>query len=215
MKRSRGLILSLVITMAAFLLIVGMAGASPVLDEGVISPEATSMNWIAVKTVAAEHGIPAKNLMVMNNADATFPHTGVVQYQFKVLDKVTGKIYMVSLNQAGEQVSEDDALAAERQAYIEKYGKVSEELYQSMSEAGNTKLEVIVWLVDNNPEYTTQRPMPKGFSSEAEVEQMQAEKLTFGQEHNAEIVESLPERELPPSIRPLKRICMRRWPTLN
>lgn len=188
MKKSKKLVLSLSISLAAFMLFVGMAGASPAVDEGVPIPEAARMNWTAVKTVAAENGIPAKNLMVMKNADATFIHSGVLLYQFKVMDKLTGEMYVVSLDQAGKQVSLDDALFADRQAYIEKYGKVSQELNLVMAEAGNSKLEVMVWLVDNNPEYIPSRPMPQGFSSEADAEQVLAENMAFGQEHNAEIV---------------------------
>jgi hypothetical protein len=104
---------------------------------------------VMVRHVAQTHHIPADRLKVGHETSKVLPLTGKTLYLAKILDTTAGKAYIIAADETGTIVDMDSLRAAERRAYVERYGKLSPQLFERVEQTGSDEtLPVLVWLDD-------------------------------------------------------------------
>jgi hypothetical protein len=102
---------------------------------------------LALKLISQGHGLNIEQLQVVSSSKPNLPLTGVVIYQFIVLDNRTGDINELTLDEAGQEADLQKALNDERAAYVALYGRFEPRLAERLrSAAPNDLIPVIIEL---------------------------------------------------------------------
>ncbi|MEM2570400.1 MAG: S8 family serine peptidase [Thermoproteota archaeon] len=110
-----------------------------------------NLSDIALDFISRTYNIPITQLSVENSAFLRLPESGKVLWEAKVIDRVSGNIFMVALNEAGEIVNRTKVINEERLLQDKNYGKLETGLYKKLMESENDELiEVAIWLNDQN-----------------------------------------------------------------
>ena len=129
----------------------------------------TTPEVAAVEEVAEREDVPASRLAVAEMDATSLPLTGRELHRAKLVDERTGRVYGVTLDQAGEAVDFEQAKQAERAAYEEQYGALHPVLYQQLqSMAEGETLTVAIWLEMDGLEALS-RPEPEHEMATAEA----------------------------------------------
>jgi hypothetical protein len=114
-----------------------------------------------LRHVARTRGVPRASLEITGQTSQALPLTGHTLRLAKVMDRTTGRVYVIATDTVGRIVDAEALQAAERQAYAERYGKLSPQLYEQMQQAdrGET-IPVLIWLDDQGKVPVPQRPLP-------------------------------------------------------
>ena len=135
----------------------------------------------AVIRVAEREGLYVDDLRVINYSPKHLPVSRVAVHRFQVNDDVDGRVHLVVLNEAGQEVDMDQLLTNERTAYADAYGKLSRELFRRLRSADSEELIHVRISVDV-PVYPDPPQPPSGLSRN-EVDQLLRE--YFAQERAA------------------------------
>ncbi len=100
-----------------------------------------------LRHVAATRDLARENLEVVHETLWVLPLTEQTLHMAKVMDRATGNIYGVAADASGDIVDEQVLQAAERQAYLARYGKLSPDLFDRMQQTTpDETIPVLIWL---------------------------------------------------------------------
>lgn len=106
-----------------------------------------ALKKLAREIVAARVGVPIEQLKIVRRATGKYPLQGIKTRDFKVMDKISGEIYQVSLDANKQEVDPAALLAAEEAARVAQYGNLEPELHEMLkSAAPDATIPVILWL---------------------------------------------------------------------
>lgn len=115
-------------------------------------PKAVALNLVAKRT-----GNKVEQLEVINSASPYLPLIGKRLNTFKVRNKTDQQVYLITVDEKGDEVDLDLLLAEERAAHAAKYGKLQPELAERLKTASPDELiKVIIHL--HEPPDTADRP---------------------------------------------------------
>ncbi len=135
---------------------------------------------IALQIVAEDSGLwfnessSYEQLEVINSATSEYPSQGKIVYNFKVMDRLSGDIYGVTLDGNGQEIDVAQLTTDEQTAYTTRYGRLEPDLFNVLTTTPVTEpVEVIIWLKE--PQYVRpDRPTPNssevGLMTQAETE---------------------------------------------
>ncbi len=102
---------------------------------------------LALRTVAARTNIPVKQLQVVTRARGNYPLQDIRTRDFKIMDKISGDIFGVSLNEERQEADPAALLAAEEALRAATYGNLEPDLYEQLKAASpDATIPVILWL---------------------------------------------------------------------
>jgi hypothetical protein len=140
---------------------------------------------LALKLISQGHGLNIEQLQVVSSSKPNLYLTGVVVYQFIVLDNRTGDIYELTLDEAGQEVDLQKALNDERAAYIAAYGRFEPRLSERLrSAAPNDLIPVIIELsllshTSDRPNYPNLRKDIKTWDNLPEEEKNRIRRMEY------------------------------------
>jgi len=140
---------------------------------------------LALKLISQGNGLNIEHLQVASSSRPNLPLTGVVVYQFIVLDNQTQDIYELTLDEAGREVDLQKALNDERAAYIALYGRFEPRLSERLrSAAPNDLIPVIIELsllshTTDRPDYPNLRKDIKTWDNLPEEEKNRIRRMEF------------------------------------
>jgi hypothetical protein len=112
---------------------------------------------LILAAASAKAGVAADQLTVGDRYTQNLPLTGQTLDVAKVFDSSTGATQVVAVNQGGQRVDYDAALAAESAARQARYGKLDPRLAAKLETLkGNEKIPVTIWV--NVPDVAVDRP---------------------------------------------------------
>ncbi len=101
-----------------------------------------------------KENISADRLEVLNSLESIFSLTGLRIYEAKVLDRKSGKISGISIDDKGGIINIEDIESQEIHSYREKYGKLKIDLFNLLQKKGDKdRLRVGIWLSDEGLAY--------------------------------------------------------------
>ena len=98
------------------------------------------LEGVAIERVAERYGVPPEELEVMNSAPAEYPLLGITVFDFKVANLNELEFYLVTLDEAGEELDSDALRAAAQEAYRLTYGRLDVELANYLEGATEDEL---------------------------------------------------------------------------
>ncbi len=114
---------------------------------------------LALQRVAEISGRQASQLRVINSVEAKYPLQDKTVSDFKVIDE-SGKIYGITLDSSGQEVSSTQLRANEKTTNATRYGKLYPALAEKLANTATTQpLRVIIWLKETSQSETS-RPAP-------------------------------------------------------
>ncbi len=124
-----------------------------------------NLKSVALQRVSKLSGLPLNRLTVVNSATAKYQRKGETVFKVKVTDNQSGKIYGLTLDNSGEELSATQLQASEQAASAAQYGKLEPALAQRLTGIPqNQPLRVIIWL--KQPSNTgASRPAPNPSSA--------------------------------------------------
>ena len=100
-----------------------------------------------LERVAEREGVPAAGLSVTTVEEAQLPLTGRALQRAKVIDRASGEVYAITVDESGATVDLERAEARERAAYEQRYGSLHPELYAQLQAMGEEEtVTVAIWL---------------------------------------------------------------------
>jgi subtilisin family serine protease len=152
------------------LLILLLASMGPVSAAQSPEKQPKDLEPIALAIVAARTGLPEDRLAVANSTVAEFPTLGRQAYAFKIIDRESGALYGIDLDDAGQAVDVEQWLTEEKTAGDALHGRVDPELAGLLKDAArDTHIPVVIWLHEDA--YTPPTPpSPHGVGSAEAVD---------------------------------------------
>lgn len=134
----------------------------------------TSNSEKAIEHVSKKQDLPKEQLMIVNEGQANYPLTEMKIWRAKILDKKSGSVYGVDIDEAGNIIDNIREIGAkEKDAYVKKYGKLEPELHKHLQNMTlNETIKVEIWLTSSEID----KPKPEGKMSEKEYNDRVAEK---------------------------------------
>lgn len=125
------------------------------ISAGAISDGKTSK---ILDIIEQNEKIPVGQLEVLNSHELKFSSIGKTIYEAKVLDKKSGKIFAVSIDDKDDIINIEDIESQESHSYREKYGKLEVDLFDHLQKIGDKdNVRIGIWLSSNeklaNPAY--------------------------------------------------------------
>ncbi len=89
---------------------------------------------VALKRVAARYSLPLEELEVVSALINKYPLTGLTAFAFEMVDNSDErKQYAITLDEYGEELSEEKLRADEQAAHLAQYGKLHPELFERLA----------------------------------------------------------------------------------
>jgi Subtilase family len=155
--------------LALLILLLGAMG--PVSAAQSPEKQPKDLEPIALAIVAARTGLAEERLAVSNSAVAEFPTIGRQAYSFKIMDRESGELYGIDLDDAGQAVDVEQWLNEEKTARDAIHGRVDPELADLLKDAApkDARIPVVIWLHEDT--YTPPAPpSPHGVGSAEAVD---------------------------------------------
>ena len=135
------------------LMVAALGAQADVLVVDAEPPE--DLPTIALNTIAQENNIPLASLEVVNSVESSLPGQDIPFFGFKVMDVETGELYVLYLDENGDQVDIDQIVSKAQEAQVERIDpKLAAQLTNTPA---NESVPVIIWLYE--PDYeATARP---------------------------------------------------------
>ena len=192
MKREIGKLLSFILFVVTILAI-----------SGDVSANIKSKFEASLKKIAKERKINEQQIETVNTIEVNLPLSGVQYFSSKVLDKTTGEFFEINVDAEGNPVNAQELGEREDMLYRDKYGKLTPELYQTLSERTSSDIVTVgFWiglpdLPDGNDLKTGNLEMSED-ELEAVSKQRDAQVANSVRNNTAAFVESLRAMGLEP-----------------
>ncbi|MGE0481745.1 MAG: hypothetical protein AB7Q17_14865, partial [Phycisphaerae bacterium] len=126
---------------------------------------------LAIQVLAQSRGLDAAVLTVEHSTIARYPLSGVTAFAFKALNQTDGSTHSIIVDESGLELSSEELLAGEEEAYAATFGKMHPDLAGLMPLVGaGETVPVMIWLNEDTNLPAVQRPAPgqeRGFDLEA------------------------------------------------
>lgn len=124
-----------------------------------VSSNPQSLREQSLRYISESYGVPVENLVISNEANATFPLTGRNLWTAKILDINSMMAYGVYMDANGKIVDVEAIKAEEREEYANQYGKLERILRDHLQTVGSNELtDIMIWLT------STSTPVSKSIS---------------------------------------------------
>lgn len=107
--------------------------------------------------MSKKHKVSSEQLEITGSTWTQLPLTGKVLDDYKAVDKSTGSVYGIAIDDNGNELDIQKVLQDEVNAKKAKYGKLDPALSDKLQTAGNQEIGVIVWLKDQSKDKTTKK----------------------------------------------------------
>ncbi len=123
-----------------------------------------AMEQLALQRIAEREGLPSANLEVTASIVERYRYSGKIAYKFDIHDSQTKKLYVLVLDDKGQEINEDQLEQEDLEAKANKYGKLTPELYEYLKNASPDK-EVTVTVEVKLPPDTPDKPVEPSIDS--------------------------------------------------
>lgn len=131
----------------------------------------------ALRRASNQHRVPLDQLSVAHSARTEYPLHGRAVTHFKIADSLSGEIYGVALDDAGQPVGEAALEGRERDAHVARYGKLDPRLAERLASADpDEPLPVTIW-VESPPDTCPQKPPTGSGLTQGQTEMLHAERV--------------------------------------
>ena len=107
--------------------------------------------------LSKKHNVASDKLEITSSTLTQLPLTGKVMDDYKAVDKSTGNVYGITIDDNGNELDIQKMLQDEDNAKKAKYGKLDPALSDKLQTAVNQDIGVIVWLKDQSKDKTTKK----------------------------------------------------------
>lgn len=105
-----------------------------------------NLERVALEQVNKLSNVPLNQLTVVNASTVNYKLQGKTVFNFKVIDS-SGKIYGITLNSSGQELSSAQLRASEVAAAAAQYGKLAPSVAQKLGSASQSQpMRVMIWL---------------------------------------------------------------------
>lgn len=127
-----------------------------------ISDIKPSIQQAALQKLSKKVNAPIDKLEIVYTFKPTFRTIGKVGFGFVVVDKRNGKIFDIAVDSNGQEMNIEKLAQQDRNAYVSKYGKLSQGLFEKLADTKpNDQISVVIKLkVERQDVKSIQAPVP-------------------------------------------------------
>jgi len=162
MKKSRIALEVMLVVALLFGVAFVQAMGTEATEAGILSNRDRTLEYIS-----QTHDIPEEQMTIINEGEANYPLTNQKLYCAKIMDKKSGEVYGLYIDEDGDFVDIKTIEDKEEAAHFKRYGKLEPELYERLQDMrSDEEIKVGIWLTSGN----MNEPKPDGGEISEEVE---------------------------------------------
>lgn len=127
-----------------------------------ISEIKPSIQQAALRKLSKKVSTPIDKLEIVYTFKPTFRTIGKSGFGFVIVDKRNGKIFDIAVDANGQEMNIEKLAQQDKTAYVSKYGKLSQDLFEKLAETKpNNQISVVIKLkVERQDVKSIQAPVP-------------------------------------------------------